>query len=61
MIRVKSENEASIRYESDDMEKDISNLKQEKFLSAATELCLMYLHCDKLIKKHEAALGKDID
>lgn len=61
MGQVKSENEYFIHSESDAMEKDNSNLNQEKFLSAATELCLMYLQCEKLIKRHEAALGKDID
>jgi len=33
----------------------------DQLLSAATELCLIYLECEKILKKHERAIGTDLD
>ena len=33
----------------------------DQLLSAATELCLIYLECEKIIKKHRQVLGPDFD
>ena len=42
-------------------ENPVLNLENDQLLSAATELCLIYLECEKIIKKHEEALGPDCD
>lgn len=34
---------------------------KDEMLSAATELCLIYLECEKIIKKHQQVLGSDFD
>ena len=37
------------------------DLEKDQFLSAATELCLIYLQCEKIIRKHEKAAGPAVD
>ncbi len=42
-------------------EGSVADPDKDQLLSAATELCLMYLQCEKLIKKHAKAIAPDFD
>ena len=44
-------------YESDGAAKYLADCTDEQLLSTATELCLLYLQCEKLLKKQEIVLG----
>ena len=39
----------------------VDDRDHDQLLSAATELCLIYLECEKILKKHERATGTDLD
>jgi hypothetical protein len=41
--------------------KSATDPDKDQLLSTATELCLMYLQCEKLIRKHEKALNPDFN
>lgn len=43
--------------ESGSVTKYLSDCTNEQLLSTATELCLLYLQCEKLLKKQESVLG----
>ena len=45
------------RSESNDSAKYRSDRTNEQLLSTATELCLLYLQCERLLKKQETVLG----
>ncbi len=42
-------------------ENSASDRDKDQLLSTATKLCLIYLECEKIIKKHEQVLGPDFD
>jgi len=45
--------------ESGSVSKFLSDCTNEELLSTATELCLLYLQCEKLLKKQKSVLGGD--
>jgi len=53
--------EAVNQAEGEGAENTDNDRDKDEMLSAATELCLIYLECEKIIKKHQQVLGSDFD
>lgn len=57
MVQYLEKVEQTNHSESDYVTKYLSDYTNEQLLSTATELCLLYLQCERLLKKQETVLG----